>query len=97
MLKDARTPAKIRHVPNQPRATNPHRSVRVEDEDWKDGDAVTHEMGTTRGRILNEFLLWYLRRPGAKLPQRPTAEIVDAAVRARLQAETATENGQAQG
>lgn len=82
-LNSARTPEKLRHVPNQPRPTNPHRSVRFEDIDWADGDAATKEMGTSRGAILNQFLRWYLRRPGAKLPQRPTAEQIDEIVKSR--------------
>lgn len=74
-------------MPNQPRPSNPHRSVRFEHDDWADGDAAAKEMGSARGRILNEFLAWYLRRPGAKLPTRPTKEQMDAIVAARLLAE----------
>jgi hypothetical protein len=56
-------------VPNQPRS--PHRSVRFSDEDWTDLDAAAKAMDTDRGTLLKEFARWYLRRPGAKLPQRP--------------------------
>ena len=27
--------------------------------------------GTDRAKVINQFLRWYLRRPGAKLPERP--------------------------
>ncbi|MFC8723680.1 hypothetical protein [Streptomyces bacillaris] len=26
-----------------------------------------------RGQVLREFMRWYMRRPGAKLPERPPA------------------------
>jgi len=28
-------------------------------------------MGTDRAKVINQFLRWYLHRPGAKLPKRP--------------------------
>lgn len=83
-MKSARTPEKLCHVPNQPRSTNPHRSVRFEDDEWSDGDQATGEMGTSRGRVLNELYRWYLRRPGAKLPERPSPELMAKIVRDRL-------------
>ena len=68
-LKDVRTPGTIGAVPNQPRTQ--HRSVRVDDETWNDADEATSRMGTDRAKVINQFLQWYLRRPGAKLPERP--------------------------
>jgi hypothetical protein len=56
-------------VPNQPRTQ--HRSVRIDDDDWDDAERATRRMGTDRAKIINQFLRWYLRRPGAKLPERP--------------------------
>jgi hypothetical protein len=56
-------------VPNQPGTQ--HRSVRVSDEDWSDAEAAARSMGTDRAKIINAFLRWYLRRPGAELPERP--------------------------
>jgi hypothetical protein len=58
-------------VPNQPKTQ--HRSVRVEDDDWNDAETATRGMGTDRAKIINQFIRWYLRRPGAKLPDRPPA------------------------
>jgi metal-responsive CopG/Arc/MetJ family transcriptional regulator len=56
-------------VPNQPKT--PNRVVRVDDDLWRDfGDAIEDE-GTTRSEAIRTFIRWYLRRPGAKLPDRP--------------------------
>ena len=48
-----------------------HRSVRIADRDWDDAQDATGRMGTDRAKVINQFLRWYLRRPGAKLPERP--------------------------
>ena len=68
-LKAVRTPDRVGRVPNQPRS--PHRSVRFSDEDWADLDAAAKAMGTDRGKLLKEFAHWFLRRKGARLPERP--------------------------
>jgi hypothetical protein len=59
-------------VPNKPRTQ--HRLVRVEDADWDDAERATADMGTDRAKVINQFLRWYLRRPGARLPERPPAD-----------------------
>jgi hypothetical protein len=61
----------IGRVPNQPRT--PHRNVRVPDDDWADLADAAAETGTDRAKVINQFIRWYLRRPGAKLPERPPA------------------------
>jgi hypothetical protein len=58
-------------VPNKPRTQ--HRSVRVDDPEWDDAGHATARMGTDRAKVINQFLRWYLRRPGARLPERPPA------------------------
>ena len=68
-LKAVRTPGTLGHVPNSPKTQ--HRSVRVEDADWVDADTATKKMGTDRAKVINQFIRWYLRRPGAALPERP--------------------------
>lgn len=70
-LKPVRTAARLGSVPNQPRTQ--HRSVRVSDEDWADLDTTAAAAGSDRAKIINQLLRWYLRRPGAKLPERPPA------------------------
>ncbi|GAA4098671.1 hypothetical protein [Actinomadura miaoliensis] len=56
-------------MPNKPRTQ--HRSIRIDDAEWEDAEAATAMMGTDRAKVINQFLRWYLRRPGAKLPDRP--------------------------
>lgn len=64
-----RTPATLGPVPNKPGTQ--HRSVRVSEEDWKGFDEAAKRSGADRGTLIKQFIRWYLRRPGAKLPKRP--------------------------
>ena len=41
---------------NQPRADNPHRSVRVEDQLWEAARIAAANEGTTRGDVMREAL-----------------------------------------
>lgn len=41
---------------NQPRANNPHRSVRVEDDLWAAAAEAAESEGTTRGDVMREAL-----------------------------------------
>jgi hypothetical protein len=68
-LKAIRTPGTIEGVPNSPRTQ--HRSVRVPDEDWADLLTATKRLGSDRGTVIKQLIRWYLRRPGAELPERP--------------------------
>lgn len=46
----------------------PHRPIRVDDDLWtKFGRLV----GRDRSDVVRQFIRWYVREPGAKLPQRP--------------------------
>ncbi|MFI5065956.1 MAG: hypothetical protein ACHP9Z_18540 [Streptosporangiales bacterium] len=47
--------------------------MRVDDPEWDDAEEATAAMGTDRAKVINQFLRWYLRRPGATLPERPAA------------------------
>ncbi|MEV7378344.1 hypothetical protein [Streptomyces lydicus] len=53
------------------------RRVRMPDDEWKPFLAATKTMHpdgrSPRGQVIREFVRWYLRRPGAKLPERPPA------------------------
>ncbi|MGW6557923.1 hypothetical protein [Streptomyces hydrogenans] len=49
----------------------PPRQIRILDEDWSDFAAAADEVGSDRATLVREFIRWYLRRPGAKLPSRP--------------------------
>jgi hypothetical protein len=48
------------------------RPVRIPDEDWADFGELVGER--ERSQLIREFVAWYLRRPKAKLPTRPSVE-----------------------
>jgi hypothetical protein len=51
------------------------RQFRVPDDEWLPFDDATKAVHPTgrgaRAAVLREFMRWYMRRPGAKLPSRP--------------------------
>lgn len=49
----------------------PPRQIRIPDEDWGDFAEAAKQEGSDRATLVREFIRWYLRRPGAKMPQRP--------------------------
>jgi excinuclease UvrABC nuclease subunit len=49
------------------------RTLRMPDPDWSDAVAVA---AGNFSSAVNQFIRWYLRRPGAKLPERPSIEEV---------------------
>ena len=55
----------------------PHRPIRIEEELWK----PFGELAGVRDRaeVIRQFVAWYIRKPGAKLPQRPAARRADPA------------------
>jgi hypothetical protein len=56
-------------VPNQPKT--PGHNVRIPDDDWDALGEDAKTLGTDRSKIINQLVRWYLRRPGAELPERP--------------------------
>lgn len=48
-----------------------HRSVRLEDDLWLPLEPAAKASGYDRSGLIRQFVRWYLRVPGAKLPQRP--------------------------
>jgi hypothetical protein len=60
-------------MPNVPRT--PARQMRIPDDDWGDFDTAAKQMGSERASEVRAFISWYLRRPGAKLPQRPAEPV----------------------
>lgn len=70
------TSGRYRRVPRAGRTRA--RYFRVDDEKWQAFGKVAEALGADRSKLLNQFLDWYLRRPGAKLPERPAKEFTDA-------------------
>jgi hypothetical protein len=81
-LNPVRTPGSIDGVPNKPRTQ--HRSVRVDDPEWDDLERGAKDFGLDRAKIINQLINWWLGRPGAALPERPSPARMDEIVRARL-------------
>ncbi|MEU4410698.1 hypothetical protein AB0F88_39860 [Streptosporangium sp. NPDC023963] len=49
----------------------PHRPIRVDDELWEKFGQLVGERN--RAAIVREFIRWFVRERGAKLPRRPDA------------------------
>ena len=49
----------------------PVRNLRVEDDLWGSFGAACTAAGIDRSTALRDFMRWYMREPGAKLPKRP--------------------------
>lgn len=47
------------------------RSIRLEQDLWDDLGPAAQKVGHDRAGVIRQFVRWYLRRPGADLPQRP--------------------------
>lgn len=45
--------------------------MRISDDDWGALETATGTQESDRGTVIKQFIRWYLRRPGAKLPARP--------------------------
>lgn len=46
----------------------------LSDQDWDELGAAAEQQHTDRSSLLRDFIRYYLRRPGAKLPKRPDTE-----------------------
>lgn len=66
-----RAPKSIKAIPYIPPTHTPPRQIRIDDR-WYEFDDAAKGVGTTRAQLVNSFIAWYLRRPGAELPKRPT-------------------------
>lgn len=53
-----------------PRKT-PQRTLVVDPDEWADLALAAKAAGSERAQVLRQFIKWYIRRPGARLPQRP--------------------------
>lgn len=50
----------------------PQHTVAIENELWAALKDAAESAGYDRPGVLRQFVRWYLRAPGARLPQRPT-------------------------
>lgn len=57
-------------VATTPRKT-PQRTLVVEPSDWDELQVAAKAVGSDRATVLRQFIKWYIRRPGARMPQRP--------------------------
>ena len=69
----------------------PLQNLRINQDDWDDMRAI---LGRKAPEIVREFIRWYLRRPGARLPARPTVDEVDEIAAKRQAEKQASENGE---
>ncbi len=52
-------------------ANTPTRPIRVDLDLWGRFGEAAGEQGLDRSSVLRDFIRWYVREPGAKLPARP--------------------------
>jgi len=64
----------------------PVRTTRVPSPDWEDFHTLA---GRGLAGAVWQFVRWYLRKPGAKLPERPSPERVAKVIREREERERA--------
>ncbi|SNT14695.1 hypothetical protein SAMN05443665_101768 [Actinomadura meyerae] len=60
----------------QLRSGRKYRSVAIDDLPWDIGEYPTRQMETSRNSIIEQLFAWWLRLPGAKLPERPDPELM---------------------
>ncbi|MGW2223813.1 hypothetical protein [Streptomyces formicae] len=77
--------------PNKPKT--PTRPIRVDLTDWAAFGYAAKPMGTDRSAAMRAFMDWYLHKPGAKAPARPSKDAAEAA-RQRAEAEAEQENSE---
>lgn len=49
----------------------PQRTLVVEPADWDELQVAAKAVGSNRATVLRQFIKWYIRSPGARMPQRP--------------------------
>lgn len=51
----------------------PPRQMRIPDDEWLPFGDAAKSLGKPRVVPVREFIRWYMRRPGARMPTRPEA------------------------
>ncbi|MYU24609.1 GIY-YIG nuclease family protein [Streptomyces sp. SID8352] len=59
------------------------RQVRIATQRWIEFGRAAKVGGTSRGKVVAQLIDWYIREPGAKLPDRPERAVTEAARKAR--------------
>lgn len=81
MIPVTQKPANPRSAVARPKTgITPVRTLRVSDPDWDDLHALT---GRKLPSVVVQLIRWYLRRPGAKLPERPAVDRIAEIVQER--------------
>jgi hypothetical protein len=81
MIPVTQKPASPRSAVARPKTgETPVRTTRMPSPDWEDIHALA---GRKLATVLWQFARWYLRKPGAKLPERPSAERIAEVVQER--------------
>lgn len=76
MLKGAHVPGRLPRVARQLRSGRRYRSVAVDDLAWDVAEQPVSQMQTSRNSVIEQLFAWWLRLPGAKLPERPDPELM---------------------
>lgn len=78
-MNAVQAPEKIRVVPSQPSYGRRKRGLLFWDDDFEPSRHALEQMGASPNPRFEEFLAWFMRRPGAELPERPPQELIDEA------------------
>lgn len=64
-----------------PTKGNPRQAFRFEPELWTAFCAAVDaaDPPVPRSEVIRQFMRWYVREKGVKLPERPSREVIDAA------------------
>ncbi|MEU8327138.1 hypothetical protein [Micromonospora sp. NPDC048839] len=54
-----------------PTRGTPTRPIRIDSTLWERFGASVGSLGLDRSAVLRDFIRWYTREPGAKMPRRP--------------------------
>lgn len=81
MIRVTQKPANPRSAVARPKTgETPVRTTRMPSPDWEDVHTLA---GRNLAAVFWQFARWYLRKPGAKLPERPSAERIAEVVQER--------------
>lgn len=65
------SPVTVPDVAAKSRRVTPPRSTQLDDEPWSLFGVAAADLGMSRAKLMSTLMLWFIRWPGVKLPQRP--------------------------